>query len=76
MKRELKAKTKRRYTDKNGNGVLDSHEKWWLIVRGVTFIWSLCFLTASYFGAKDVDRALVSITFTSVVTSFIVKKSK
>ena len=62
--------------DRNKNGILDSHEKWWLLMRVIVLLWSLGFLTASYLGLSSVDRTFLSATFTASAASFGMKKSK
>lgn len=58
--------------DSNNNGILDSHEKWWLLMRITVLVWSLGFLSASYLGlAKDVDRPLLATLATASAGSFI-----
>ena len=62
--------------DINSNGILDRHEKWWLLMRVVVLLWSMGFLSASYLGyTKDVDRALMASTMTAAAASFV-KKAK
>ena len=61
-------------SDINNNGILDSHEKWFLFVRLLVLVWSLGLLTYSYFGSDEVDRAFVATTFTASVASFGVKR--
>jgi hypothetical protein len=61
-------------SDINNNGILDSHEKWFLFVRMLVLVWSLSLLTYSYFGSDKVDRAFVATTFTASVASFGVKR--
>jgi len=62
--------------DSNKNGILDSHEKWWLLMRVVVLLWSLGFLTASYLGVGDIDRTFLATTFTASAASFGIRKSK
>ena len=62
------------HSDVNQNGILDSHEKWFLGVKIVVFTWSLFFLTWSYLGNKNVDRFFVSSTLTAAALGSINKK--
>lgn len=62
--------------DENENGILDRHEKWWLLMRVMVLVWSIGFLSASYLGyVKDVDRSMLATTMTAAAASFI-KKTK
>lgn len=62
--------------DINSNGILDTHEKWWLLMRVIVLLWSMGFLSASYLGiVKEVDRALMASTMTAAAASFV-KKAK
>jgi uncharacterized BrkB/YihY/UPF0761 family membrane protein len=63
-----------KYTDVNNNGILDSHEKWFLGVKIIVFVWSLFFLTYSYLGNKEVDRLFVGTTFTASAASFSLRR--
>jgi O-antigen/teichoic acid export membrane protein len=66
-----------KYSDVNQNGILDSHEKWFLGVKIIVFSWSLFFLTWSYIGNTNIDRLFVSSTLTaSALGSFQRKKPK
>ncbi|QBP06155.1 hypothetical protein [Synechococcus phage S-B68] len=60
--------------DSNNNGILDSHEKWFLLMRVVVLLWSIGFLTASYLGYGKVDRTFLATTFTAAAASFGVKR--
>lgn len=58
--------------DRNDNGILDSHEKWWLAARVLVLIWSIGFLSASYLGyAHEVDRGMLGTVMTASAMSFI-----
>ena len=60
--------------DSNNNGILDSHEKWFLMMKIMVLLWSMVFLTASYLGKADVDRTFLATTFTASAASFGVKR--
>ena len=60
--------------DQNNNGILDSHEKWFLVGKVIVLVWSLGFLTASYLGVKNVDRTFLATTFTASAASFGIKR--
>jgi len=64
------------HKDVNNNGILDSHEKWFLAVKIIVFVWSLIFLTASYMGHEGIDRTFLATTFTASAASFGIRKSK
>ena len=54
-------------SDLNKNGILDSHEKWFLVAKVLVLFWSLGFLTASYLGyIKNIDRTFLATTLTHV----------
>lgn len=59
-----------KYSDVNKNGVLDSHEKWFLGVKLTVFVWSLFFVTWSYLGNTHIDRFFVSASLSASATSF------
>ena len=63
------------HTDVNNNGILDSHEKWFLGVKIVVFIWSIFFISWSYLGNEKVDRIFVSATLTASAASFSLRKT-
>ena len=63
-----------KHTDVNNNGILDSHEKWFLGVKIIVFIWSLFFVTWSYLGNTHVDRFFVSATLSASAASFSLRK--
>lgn len=65
-----------KYSDENNNGILDSHEKWFLGVKLVVFLWSLLFLTMSYLGHGGIDRTFLVTTFTASAASFGIRRSK
>lgn len=65
-----------KYTDINNNGILDSHEKWFLGIKVVVFLWSLLFLSWSYLGNDKVDRLFLSATFTASAASFSLRNTK
>ena len=64
-----------KFSDINKNGILDSHEKWFLLVKMIVFLWSLSFLTASYLIKLDVDRTFLAGLFTASAASFGIRKS-
>ena len=50
-----------KYTDSNNNGIIDSHEKWFLIMRVIVLLWCMGFLTFSYvFKEDEIDRTFPS----------------
>ena len=63
-----------KYSDVNQNGILDSHEKWFLGVKVIILSWSLIFLTLSYLGKKEVDRLFVSTTLATSAASFSLRR--
>ncbi len=67
---------KKEYSDTNKNGILDSHEKWFLGAKLVVLIWSLALLTSSYFGNVSVDKTFVAATFTASLASFGIRRTK
>ena len=60
--------------DVNKNGIIDSHEKWFLFAKITVLVWSMGFLTASYLGVKDIDRTFLATTFTASAASFGIKR--
>ena len=63
--------------DLNKNGILDSHEKWFLVMKVLVLLWSLGFLTASYLGyLKNIDRTFLATTLTASAASFGMKRPK
>ena len=64
-----------KFTDVNSNGILDSHEKWFLLVKIIVFFWSLSFLTASYLNKSDVDRTFLAGVFTASAASFGIRRT-
>ena len=61
--------------DSNNNGILDSHEKWFLIIRAVVLLWSVSMITASYFTDKKIDTTFLATTFTASAASFGIKRT-
>lgn len=61
-------------TDINQNGILDSHEKYFLGAKVTVLVWSLFFLSWSYLGNTKVDRLFVSTTLASSAASFAMKR--
>ena len=65
---------RKQYQDVNSNGILDSHEKWFLTARVLVLSWSLVLMTASYFGNEEIDRTFVGAAFTASIASFGMKR--
>jgi len=64
-----------KFSDVNRNGILDSHEKWFLLLKIVTVVWSLGFLTASYVSNLKVDRPALYAIAGAAGASLGTKKS-
>ena len=66
-----------KYADSNNNGIIDSHEKWFLIMRVIVLLWCMGFLTFSYiFKEDEIDRTFLATTFTATAASFGMKRTK
>ena len=72
--RESKSTPGHNHTDINDNGIIDSHEKWFLFAKILVLVWSLGFLTSSYLGNDKIDRTFVGATFTASIASFGMKR--
>ena len=63
--------------DTNKNGIIDSHEKWFLVAKVLVLVWSLGFLSASYMGLlKNIDRTFLATTLTASAASLGMKRPK
>ena len=62
--------------DLNQNGIPDTHEKWFLIVRLGVLIWSTSMLTASYFVETEIDQTYMATMMTAAAASFGIKTDK
>lgn len=56
--------------DKNNNGIPDSHEFWYLIVRIFVLLWSSSMLTFSYFQDTRIDKTFMATVMTASAASF------
>ena len=62
--------------DLNQNGIPDTHEKWFLIVRFGVLIWSTTMLTTSYFVETKIDQTYMATMMTAAAASFGIKKQE
>ena len=62
--------------DLNQNGIPDTHEKWFLIVRLGVLVWSTAMLTTSYFVETKIDQTYMATMMTAAAASFGIKKDK
>ena len=60
--------------DLNKNGIPDSQEFLFTIAKATVLVWSMGMLSASYFGAVEVDRTFLATTLTASAASFGIKK--
>lgn len=61
--------------DLNKNGIPDSQEFLFTIVKAVVLVWSMSMLSVSYFSEAEIDRTFFATTMTASAASFGIKKT-
>ena len=56
--------------DRNDNGIPDSHEFIYLVVRCLILLWSLGMLSASYFMETKIDKTFMASLMSATTGSF------
>ena len=56
--------------DQNNNGIPDSHDLWFPVVRGLILVWSIGLLTVSYFKDTNIDQSFIVTVFGASAASF------
>lgn len=62
--------------DANNNGIPDSQEFLFTIVKAGVLLWSMSMLSVSYFTETQIDRTFFATTMTASAASFGIKKQE